>query len=73
MSDELAARTHECPAPGCVKRVPRHQFACPVDWVRLPPEMRREINSTYRRDWGAHIKAMHAAIDWYGQHAGATS
>jgi hypothetical protein len=41
--------------------------------VRLPAEMRREINATYRRDWRLHITAMNAAIAWYEQHPVAAS
>lgn len=70
---ELPDRTHQCPAPECRRRVPRHQFACPADWGRLPAELKRGINEGYRRDWSLWTKTANAAIDWYREHAGAAS
>lgn len=60
--------THECPAPACLRRVPRQQFACRGDWFRLPLELRRVISGNYRRDPGAHVEAMAEAMEWYEQH-----
>lgn len=62
---DQAPRTHECPAPGCVRRVPRHQFACPADWYRLPVEIRRAINDGFRRDWSMWAEAAEKATSWY--------
>jgi hypothetical protein len=65
--------SHACPGPSCTRRVPRHQFACPHDWGRLPAELRREINATYRRDWPAWTAAATDAIAWYREHTAVTS
>lgn len=62
--------THECPAPACARRVPRHQFACGRDWYRLPYSLRRPISANYGRDVAAHAEAMKAAAEWYEQNAG---
>lgn len=70
---ELPPASHECPAPDCAMRVPRHQFACPRDWQRLPAELRRAINETYRVNWPAHIEAMNTAIAWFEANAGEPS
>lgn len=61
-----------CPAPDCNELVRQHQFACPVDWVRLPAAMRRAINDAYGTDWGAWAKAAEAAIAWFEQHPAVT-
>jgi hypothetical protein len=73
MTNPPTDSTHECPAPDCEQPVRKHQFACPVDWVRLPAELRRGINDGYQRDWGQWTTAAEAAIAWFEQHPAATS
>jgi hypothetical protein len=71
--DQLPDISHECPYPGCTRRVRRAQFSCPWHWTVLPSELRQRVRSNYGRDWGAHVAAMRAGIDWYEQHAEAGS
>lgn len=58
-------RKHECPAPTCKRMVPHHQYACRVDWYRLPYAIRRAILDTYQVDEYAHQAAMADAFTWY--------
>lgn len=60
---------HDCPG-SCGRQVRQDLFACRACWYRLPFEMRRRINETYRRDDAAHVRAMDAARDWFRSHAG---
>lgn len=61
--------THKCPSPGCRADVPRSQFACRVDWFRLPKEYRDAIWAGYRGGTsGDHMQAMSDAIGWYAEH-----
>jgi hypothetical protein len=64
---------HRCPDPSCdVTTVPKHHFACPADWGRLPAEYKEAILTGYRNrntDEGhAHQEAMVAALAWYHEH-----
>lgn len=59
--------THECPG-GCGSRVPRHRFACPPCWFRLPVPHRRAIERHHRRHTQSHSLAMHAAVNWFKEH-----
>lgn len=55
--------THDCPG-GCGRAVPRHWFACPDCWFRLPLSLRQPISDTYRQDFGTHdVEAIKAALD----------
>jgi len=59
--------THACPGR-CQRRVPRHKFACPNCWARLPAEYRGAILLAYRAGAPAvmqHRQAMRAAALWY--------
>lgn len=57
--------THRCPGGGCQSHVPRHRFACPACWRRLPKDLRDPITGTYLIDPGAHLAAMADARRWY--------
>jgi hypothetical protein len=70
---EQPASDHECPAPGCDRAVPPHQFACARDWFRLPYRIRQAISAAYGRDSAAHALAMRSAVEWYQEHAGVRS
>jgi hypothetical protein len=35
--------THECPAPGCEKRVPQHMLACRRHYHELPKVLRGKL------------------------------
>ena len=35
--------THECPAPGCIKDVPFHMFACSRHWYVIPQLLRTRL------------------------------
>lgn len=39
---------HECPAPGCHRRVPTHQLACRAHWFALTPATRSRVWAAYR-------------------------
>lgn len=54
---------HACPGR-CGALVPHHRFACPDCWWELPPELRREIQTHYRRDPIGHLQAMNRASAW---------
>lgn len=57
--------THTCPG-GCGRQVPHHQFACRVDWHRLPGRHQLAISTTYwAGDTQAHSEAMVEAMHWY--------
>ncbi len=43
---------HECPAPGCTKRVPFEMFACRQHWFSIPVEIRHELWREYRHQFG---------------------
>lgn len=55
---------HLCPG-GCPRHVPRHRFACPICWRRLPTDLRAQITATYRVAPSAHLAAMVDARRWY--------
>lgn len=44
--------THECPAPGCMKRVPFEQFACARHWHSLPANLQTDLWREFRRNFG---------------------
>lgn len=44
--------THECPAPGCEKRVPFEKFACAVHWFTIPAPLRYALEREWRRNPG---------------------
>lgn len=59
--------THECPAPGCTRRVPSIMYACRQHWFALPKSIRDEIWRAYRREplSDEHVAAMQAAAEWF--------
>lgn len=65
--------THECPAPGCTKPVPRSQLACRAHWYAIPKPLRDEVWRAYR-DHGMgsaeHTAAITAAIEALEHQAG---
>ena len=64
-------KTHTCPG-GCDRRVPRHHFACPDCWGRLPADLQCAIAASYMRDPATHVEALLDACSWYGDHPLAT-
>lgn len=56
--------THECPGPGCERRVPRHQLACPKCYSRVHGDTKRELYEAYRSgNLARHAAAMADAIE----------
>jgi hypothetical protein len=45
---------HECPAPGCGRRLNMGQFACSEHWHALPGELRRGILAA----WSQRARAL---------------
>lgn len=41
--------THHCGIHGCSVELPAYLLFCPRHWSRLPLEVRRRVNKTYRR------------------------
>lgn len=41
-------RTHQCPGPGCVRRVPFDRLACPRHWFQVSHELRVEVWRAFR-------------------------
>ena len=44
--------THECPAPGCERRVPFHIFACAPHWFLIAKPLRDRLNAEYSESFG---------------------
>jgi hypothetical protein len=57
---------HECPAPDCQVRVPRHKFVCRSHWYALPKDIRDRVWAGFRHAplGGAHRQAMADAIEY---------
>lgn len=59
--------THECPGPGCRRRVPSHLLTCGACWWKVPPAIREAVNRTWRGGHGAggaaHREAIRAAMN----------
>jgi hypothetical protein len=53
---------HQCPAPGCSKRVADDMLMCPRDWYRVPKAIRRAVWSAWANGAGAGSPAHQAAI-----------
>lgn len=57
---------HQCPAPGCGRRVPYHQLMCRTHWFAVPKHLRDAVYATWRLGAGAgspeHTQAIEAAI-----------
>jgi len=59
--------THPCPG-GCGREVAYHLFACKGCWYRLPKDLQRPINATWRSgDRLGHSDAMSDACRWYDE------
>lgn len=43
---------HDCPAPGCIRRMPAHLLACPTHWYAIPRELRTRLNREYHENFG---------------------
>lgn len=43
------AGDHECPAPGCKRRVPHDKLACAPHWYAIPEDVRARVWRTFRR------------------------
>ena len=58
-------RTHECPHPGCNRRVPREYLSCRQHWFELPVALRLEIYNSYQAEplGEAHVAAMAKALE----------
>jgi hypothetical protein len=54
--------THECPAPGCTKRVPHHMLACRRHYHDLPKVLRNRLYAAWDGGDGQGSDAHRAAI-----------
>jgi hypothetical protein len=55
--------THECPGPGCARRVNRELLACLPHWRQVDSNTQALVWRTYRRGTVAeHAAAMRTAI-----------
>lgn len=43
---------HDCPAPGCDKRVPFHILACKTHWYMIPKPVRDKLWREYDENFG---------------------
>lgn len=43
-----ADTTHQCPGPGCERRVPVGQLACRTHWFQVPEPLRNEVWAAWR-------------------------
>lgn len=63
------AADHECPAPGCKRRVPYEMLACRVHYRLLPNPIRNRLYRTWRDGDGAgspeHAAAIEACIEFW--------
>jgi hypothetical protein len=50
--ESMTDTTHECPAPGCDKRVPFEMFACKAHWFTIPTPLRSRLWSEWRDNPG---------------------
>lgn len=57
------ADDHECPAPGCTRRVPRNKLACAPHWYQLPEELRAKVWRTYRQHGMGSAEHTDAMLD----------
>jgi len=63
------ATDHECPAPGCSKRVPHDMLACRRHYHELPKALKRELYRAWDGGDGAgspeHDAAMQACVEFW--------
>jgi hypothetical protein len=58
---------HKCPG-GCGVDVVHNKLACPLDWARLPQELKDQVLAAWKRrnvDKMAHLQAVARAMSWY--------
>ena len=58
--------THQCPGPGCKRRVPEHMLMCSIHWYQVPAQLQSAALVAWR-NWrltGAmeHIEAVRATV-----------
>lgn len=60
--------THECPGPGCERRVSAMMLACDRHWYQVPRHLRDAVYRAWNDGQGAgtaeHAFAARAAIKW---------
>lgn len=49
----MADDTHECPAPGCERRVAFDRFACRGHWGEIPQMLQRRLLRAWRVEPGS--------------------
>ena len=59
---------HECPAPGCVRRVPTLLFACSRHWYALPQELRGRLNRAWRAAPSEYLAVRAECVTWLEEH-----
>lgn len=61
--------THECPAPGCLRRVRNDMLACSRHYHALPQTLKRNLYRTWADGRGAgtpdHAQAMRDCATWW--------
>jgi hypothetical protein len=63
--------TYTTKCPGCGKAKSRGQFACGIDWFRLPLAIRQKVNAAQLRQHGEPElldAARDEAVAWYREH-----
>ena len=65
--------THQCPRPGCDKRIALSLYSCRPHWYELPGAMQREIWAGYRegRMSPRWLAADQKAKEWWAAKDGA--
>lgn len=63
-----ADSTHECPAPGCERRVPFHIFACRSHWFALPSDLQRRLTRAWRDDAAVYMDVRAECVAWLEGH-----
>lgn len=60
---------HNCPWPGCTRRVERSLWGCKAHWLMLPLDLRRACLKAWRRGSVAEHMAVLGQIDeWTEAH-----
>jgi hypothetical protein len=80
----MAVVSHQCPAPGCTRKVRPGHLLCGSHWRRVPTELQRLVNRSWRELRStsaadpheyllavrAHRNATQAAVDALGEEWG---